>query len=87
MELNSNTKRKKRRSRDLIGREENNEEEEERDEEEKEQKEEEEGEEGGSRVTFPSYQLPCLYLPPQQAWSISQPNLLNFPKDPFERLQ
>ena len=49
----------------MIGREENNEEEKEGDEEEKEQKEEEEeedGKEGGSRVTFLSYQLPCLYL-------------------------
>jgi len=79
----------------LIGREENNEEEKEGDEEEKEQKEEEqeengkeEGKEGGSRVTFLSYQLPCLYLStPAGLVIISQPNLLNFPKDPFERPQ
>lgn len=31
-------------------------------EEEEEKEKEEEGKEGGSRVTFPSYQLPCLYL-------------------------
>jgi len=53
MELNSNIKMKKRRSGDLIGREENNEEEEkEEDKEEKELKEEEKKGEGGRLQSY-----------------------------------
>ena len=44
------------------------------------------GKEGGSRVTFPSYQLPCMYLSSPAGLVISVKSV-KLSKNPFERPQ